>query len=283
VILLLQTARFLMGQVDAARRKRPLVGLTACLAPLGEPSFDPVRDGKPAPVTDAAALIDGDGSGEGRRLARAHLVKLFAYRTLVACAKSHAALQRAQATGMGIDEARGANARMLYSLSTTHVKYFILATFAKEVDALPEGASDGVKQVLHEQLVLFALSDIMAGERWAGLLEAAEVDAVDAAVSLLCKRLRPNAVPLTDAFDFSDTVLNSALGRHDGRVYEALYASARASTMNVGAGGELPGVGGGEVPHFFNGIRKYLDADFLAAHARGDPTGGAAGAAAAKL
>merc|ERR1719221_541452 len=40
VILSLQTARFLMTQVDAARRHAPLVGLTACLAPLGYPKFD---------------------------------------------------------------------------------------------------------------------------------------------------------------------------------------------------------------------------------------------------
>lgn len=279
VILLLQTARFLTGQVDAARQKKPLVGLTACLAPLADASFDPVRDGKPPPVTDPAALLDGDGSGEGRRRARAHLVGLFAYRTLVACSKSHGALQEAQAKGMGIDQARNANARMLYSLSATHVKYFALAIFAKEVDAMPDAAGDGVKEVLHELLVLFALSDVLAGERWAGLLEAAEVDAADAAVSALCKRLRPNAVALTDAFDFSDTVLNSALGRYDGRVYEALYASARASNMNIASGGELPSVGGGGVPAFFDGVRKYLDSDFLAAHAQGDPTGGRAGAA----
>ena len=34
---------------------------------------------------------------------------------------------------------------------------------------------------------------------------------------------RPNAVALVDAFEFPDNVLNSAIGRHDGRVYESLY------------------------------------------------------------
>jgi len=159
------------------------------------------------------------------------------------------------------------------------VKYFILATFGKEVDALPDNADDGVKEVLHELFILYALSDMVAGERWAGLLEAAEVDAADAALSLLCMRLRPNIIALTDAFDFSDTVLNSALGRHDGRVYEALYASARASAMNLGKDGQLPTVGGGEAPAFFDSIRKYIDEGFLAAHAQGDPTGGQGAAA----
>ena len=37
------------------------------------------------------------------------------------------------------------------------------------------------------------------------------------------KAVRPNAVTLVDAFEFPDNVLNSAIGRYDGRVYEALY------------------------------------------------------------
>ena len=38
---------------------------------------------------------------------------------------------------------------------------------------------------------------------------------------------------LVDAFDIPDRVLNSTIGRHDGNVYEALYAAAKASTLNV--------------------------------------------------
>lgn len=43
---------------------------------------------------------------------------------------------------------------------------------------------------------------------------------------------RPEAVALVDAFDYSDYVLNSALGRFDGNVYEDLFKRAQASTMN---------------------------------------------------
>lgn len=43
---------------------------------------------------------------------------------------------------------------------------------------------------------------------------------------------RPEAVALVDAFDYSDYVLNSALGRFDGNVYEDLFERAQASTMN---------------------------------------------------
>ena len=39
---------------------------------------------------------------------------------------------------------------------------------------------------------------------------------------------RQEAVPLVDAFDFPDAVLNSALGRYDGNVHWHLYEKARA-------------------------------------------------------
>ena len=48
----------------------------------------------------------------------------------------------------------------------------------------------------------------------------------------LLKALRPNAVALVDAFDFPDAVLDSALGRWDGQVYEALYDFSLRSKLN---------------------------------------------------
>ena len=49
----------------------------------------------------------------------------------------------------------------------------------------------------------------------------------------LGRALRPNALPLVDAFAYSDYQLNSALGRRDGNVYQALLDSARISPLNA--------------------------------------------------
>uniref|UniRef100_A0A0G4HS83 Acyl-coenzyme A oxidase n=3 Tax=Chromera velia TaxID=505693 RepID=A0A0G4HS83_9ALVE len=49
----------------------------------------------------------------------------------------------------------------------------------------------------------------------------------------LCRELRPNAVSLVDAWQFPDYLLNSALGRYDGRVYEALMDSVRHEPNNT--------------------------------------------------
>ena len=43
---------------------------------------------------------------------------------------------------------------------------------------------------------------------------------------------RHEAVPLVDAFDLPDQVLNSALGRYDGDVYTHLYEWAKGAPRN---------------------------------------------------
>ncbi|VDM41087.1 unnamed protein product [Toxocara canis] len=44
--------------------------------------------------------------------------------------------------------------------------------------------------------------------------------------------IRPNAVPLVDAFDINDREMNSVLGRRDGNVYENLLQWAQLSPLN---------------------------------------------------
>ena len=78
------------------------------------------------------------------------------------------------------------------------------------------------------------------------------------AVRELCAELRPDAVALVDAYEFHDNVLNSALGRHDGRVYESLLASAQASPLNA----RDPYTG------YEAAREKVVDKDFIAEHAK---------------
>ena len=48
----------------------------------------------------------------------------------------------------------------------------------------------------------------------------------------LLKAVRREAVPLVDAFDIPDEILNSALGRYDGDVYKHLYEWALRAPRN---------------------------------------------------
>ena len=135
----------------------------------------------------------------------------------------------------------------------------MLSKFVESVSAIPNSGSDGCKLVLHKLVLMFALQDILSGEGWVGLLSAREMSLFDSATSELCSSLRPDAIALTDAFDFSDTVLNSALGRSDGLVYESLYKAAKCSSLNIDkkSGKQI------DSPPLFRAVSKYIDYEFL--------------------
>jgi len=64
------------------------------------------------------------------------------------------------------------------------------------------------------------------------VLDRRQITALAARRVHLLTLLRPDAVALVDAFDYSDKVLNSCLGRYDGNVYEALFEYAKGSSLN---------------------------------------------------
>ena len=62
-------------------------------------------------------------------------------------------------------------------------------------------------------------------------------------------------MPLCDAFGFRDDQLKSTIGRHDGKVYEAIYNEAKKSPLNnTGPGGRMVG---------WERYSSVLDLDFL--------------------
>ncbi|KAM6588314.1 hypothetical protein CsatA_010919 [Cannabis sativa] len=48
----------------------------------------------------------------------------------------------------------------------------------------------------------------------------------------LYTKVRPNAVALVDAFNYTDHYLSSVLGRYDGNVYQNLYDEAWKDPLN---------------------------------------------------
>lgn len=67
-----------------------------------------------------------------------------------------------------------------------------------------------------------------------GYVTAAQVVALREQARTLLDAVRPDAVPLVDAFGFSDNELNSAIGAYDGDVYRRLLEWAGKEPMNEG-------------------------------------------------
>eukprot|EP01065_Artemidia_motanka_P037993 TRINITY_DN46877_c0_g1_i1.p1 TRINITY_DN46877_c0_g1~~TRINITY_DN46877_c0_g1_i1.p1 ORF type:complete len:749 (+),score=239.42 TRINITY_DN46877_c0_g1_i1:75-2249(+) len=241
VVLLLQTARFLVRAVADARAGKPLAGLTAAYAPLAQQGFDPARDARPK----QGAYTRADWSDPS------FLVKLFAQRSLVSSLAAADALEGRKRDGDSFDVAWNSCARQLYATAQSHCLYFVLAKFAEEVAACEDAAC---RATLTKLCCIFGLSNVLQGEQWLGLLSQGDAAEADRCLADLSQQLRNDVVGLTDAFDIPDRVLNSTLGRSDGNVYEALYVAAKRSPLNRRPDGTTIAV-----PSFFDSVTKYLD------------------------
>ena len=97
------------------------------------------------------------------------------------------------------------------SAAWAHSERLVLEAFLTKVENMPEGTN---RQVLNMLSDLFALSTIEADRAWFmehGRLSAARSKAVTAMVNVLCRRLRPHAVDLVDAFGVPREILRTEL------------------------------------------------------------------------
>jgi acyl-CoA oxidase len=126
----------------------------------------------------------------------------------------------------------------LIACATAHCELAAHQTFHEAVEAAAaSGETSPPTAAALRRLV--ALHGVCALERAAGeLLEGGHVTGEQAAwlrteKRALVRALRPDAVALADGFGCTDYQLNSALGRADGDVYNALLEMARASPLNA--------------------------------------------------
>ena len=92
-----------------------------------------------------------------------------------------------------------------------------------------QGLPKGTAYLIQDLFSLFALSIIDADSRSfsvTGAVDPNSLDMVPQAVELLLAKIRPHAVKLVDGWAMPEYLLNSALGRYDGRVYEELFDMA---------------------------------------------------------
>jgi acyl-CoA oxidase len=101
----------------------------------------------------------------------------------------------------------------LLAAAQAHVDTLLLRAFLAGIEALPAGAERDLLDLLCD---LFALSTIEADRGWVqehGRLTAARSKAVVAAVNELCRRLRPHAATLVDAFGIPDQAIAAPIAQ----------------------------------------------------------------------
>lgn len=216
-LLTQQTARFLLKAYESAQQGKPMTA----------PSL--------AYIADADALLADKCAARDSHAFRTKEVLLRAYQHRAALAIRAVAETIGEAMGgQGASPAAAWNDALVdvYRASRAHCMLTVVANFWRAVEEAPVALAG----VLRRLCELFALHGIEAdlGEfTMDGYLDAEQVKVVRATTRQLLKEIRPDAVALVDAFNFSDHELNSALGVHDGNVYEALMEWSARSPLNA--------------------------------------------------
>ncbi|KAI8917510.1 acyl-CoA dehydrogenase/oxidase [Powellomyces hirtus] len=220
-LLTQQTVRYLIKTFGALKKAsahkidpKTLTQTTRYLLPATSPTFLTEK----WPVVAAADLTNET------------IVKAFAHRaaTMVATLAADLATGTQTWTGAQVD---------INAISKAHCQFVLVENFhlALATD-LKTSTSPQLHAVLTRLFKLFALDliqqDIGSFTPYIHIHPQAPI--VKQTIRTLLTELRPDAVALVDAWNFSDYFLNSTLGRYDGRVYEALVEAAAREPLNVG-------------------------------------------------
>jgi len=122
-----------------------------------------------------------------------------------------------------------------YKLSRAYSQSMLVSNFYQGVKNIPF-SSAATTEVLKDLYRLFALFTMDAEAREfqrSGAVSPEALDALPRQILELMQRIRPHAVRLVESFALPDYLLDSALGRSDGKVYEDLFKRAhRLNPLN---------------------------------------------------
>eukprot|EP00434_Breviolum_minutum_P039161 symbB.v1.2.034764.t2/scaffold4548.1/size38217/1 len=139
-------------------------------------------------------------------------------------------LQHAQAGGATAVDAWNSCCPDVIRVSEAHCFYVLVRSFWRSIQQLGKSPIAAVLENCCHLFALWWMRENLGDFLESGFLTVQQAGLLRDEVNNLFPVLRPDAVSLVDAWGHSDHCLNSALGRRDGRVYEALWESAQPKT-----------------------------------------------------
>ncbi|KAJ1722285.1 fatty-acyl coenzyme A oxidase, partial [Coemansia erecta] len=208
-ILTLQCGRYLVATALEARKGQPLPAnlayLKAALSKDGSVSTSPCKGSTPEQVSSLDTLKAAWSSVAANAIINA--VRDF---------------EAGRAKGLSKDNAYEHSSASRLHAARMHTYTYLLHRFAAQVEQSPEA----LRPVLTLLAQLFGAHSAVqhSGEfLQSGFYSGAQIEALKTFVNHACIEVRKDAVPLTDAFGYTDYVINSPLGRYDGDVYEKYF------------------------------------------------------------
>ena len=166
----------------------------------------------------------------------------FEHRAVRLIFDAEGALARSQQEGMSKDAAWNRHGTELIRASRAHIEHFVLRCFHSKLERLRASPSSCPKPALLqlERLAsLYALTAIESPTSGGsvhffedGYISSRQLVDIRLDIHQLLTVLLPDAVTLTDAWDFPDGTLQSALGCYDGNVYERMMEWVKQLPIN---------------------------------------------------
>ncbi|KAH7401569.1 acyl-CoA oxidase [Pyrenochaeta sp. MPI-SDFR-AT-0127] len=124
----------------------------------------------------------------------------------------------------------------LHNLSRAYSEQILVTNFYNAISSSNSPLVSPTLEVLQSCFRLYALYTLEASAAQFSMTTAVSIDSIYGLQPLildLMRELRPHAVKLVDAWSIPDWLLDSALGRYDGKVYEELFDMAhRRNPLN---------------------------------------------------
>lgn len=226
-VLCLQTARYLVKAVLAARAGKPVAGSASYLS---DPAAASPGASRSAVRSEAGWNYLG-AQVAALRWRAGSLVRGAAATLAAACGGPNAQLsfEGPPWNSSTVELIRAAKAHCEFVLHSNFVEALDQAGASRE---LSPPACEALRRVavLHG---LTLLRDNAADFLEHGYTDGAQAGMVRSGFYSQLREVRPDAVALVDSFGLTDYLLNSALGRKDGNVYRALYDMAQHSPLNA--------------------------------------------------
>lgn len=146
---------------------------------------------------------------------------------------ANSAYQQALARGMTQAQAWNTTTVDWTVAAKAHCYYVVLKAFKEAIDS--KGLSPANEAIMRKLCSLYAMYWMVqkSGEFiTGGYMTPDHISLARSLLYSLLADIRREAVPLVDAFDVPDEILNSALGRYDGDVYRHLYEWAQRAPRN---------------------------------------------------
>ncbi|KAL8594946.1 hypothetical protein ACOMHN_038743 [Nucella lapillus] len=207
-VMILQTARYLLKSMTAFQQ--------------GEQLPDILKFLQSPP---------GGRSGLDQRLELSDLISAYEHRTARLTQEASQKVQDAISRGHQFYQAWNDNSVQLVAAAKAFSEGHMVRVFAEAMSPMT-GSLRSVMLALCRLHAVKGITDNLGDFIKDGYLSSDQASMLQCRLLDLLRELRPNAVALVDAFDFHDQVLDSALGRWDGQVYQALYDYSLNSTLN---------------------------------------------------